>query len=304
VTTPKTILVTGASGFIGRHAVASLAARGYSVDAVARDVSRIPDHPGVRKHAVDLLDPRAAADLVAQTRPAVLLHLAWYAEHGKFWGAPENLDWLSATLSLLRHFAAAGGARFVGAGTCAEYDWTTGAEHLDEALTPLRPATLYGAAKASAFLTGSAFAAGAGVSFAWGRVFHLFGEGEAPARLVPALIRAHLSGEPLECGRGETLRDLLPASAVADAFVHLCAAESGGAFNIGSGRGTSFYELSEKIARLAGSRGAVRFESSRDAGPSVLLPSTSRITDGAGWKPPETLENGLARAVGWWKARS
>ena len=57
-------------------------------------------------------------------RPEVLIHLAWYAEHGKYWTSPENVRWVEASLALLRGFAAAGGRRVVMAGTCAEYEWS------------------------------------------------------------------------------------------------------------------------------------------------------------------------------------
>jgi nucleoside-diphosphate-sugar epimerase len=301
------VLVTGASGFIGRHALARLAGRGFAVHAVARDPARIPGVAGVRGHAADLLDPAAAAALIAAVRPTHLLHFAWYAEHGKFWSARENLDWLGATLNLLRLFAEGGGTRFVGAGTCAEYDWTGDAGLLDEARTPLRPATLYGAAKASAFLAGEAYARGAGVSFAWGRVFHLFGAGEAPGRLVPALARAHLRGEPLDCGRGDARRDFLPVESVADAFAALCAGEVAGPVNIGGGEGITVSDLSDKIAAIAAgtaraTRGDIRFGALPDAGPASLVPAVNRLAREVGWTNPETLDAALARAVTHWSA--
>ena len=74
-----------------------------------------------------------------------LLHLAWYTDPGLYWEAPENLDWLRATVLLTREFASAGGERAVYAGSCAEYRWG-GAEALTEG-NPLEPATLYGVVK-------------------------------------------------------------------------------------------------------------------------------------------------------------
>ena len=119
-----TVLVTGASGFIGRRVVAQLATEGRFeiVTASRRPDPRMP--AGVTHHAVDMLALGAPVDLIQRVRPTHLVHLAWNAEPGRFWNAPDNLDWAAATLTLVRAFLEAGGTRAVLAGTCAEYDWT------------------------------------------------------------------------------------------------------------------------------------------------------------------------------------
>ena len=165
------VLVTGASGFIGRNALAPLRASGFEVHAVGRRQLAADDADGVVWHPVDLLDATTRAGLVRDIAPSHLLHLAWYAEPGRFWTAPENLAWAEASIGLFRDFAACGGSRAVFAGTCAEYDWSGGVCREDT--TPLRPATLYGACKLA--VAGVVTAAGAGPSTAWGRVFFPMG---------------------------------------------------------------------------------------------------------------------------------
>jgi nucleoside-diphosphate-sugar epimerase len=296
----RIVLVTGASGFIGRHTLAPLLERDFEVHAVARE---LPANPGkVRWHAFDLLTPGAAAQLIESVRPTHLLHLAWYAEHGKFWNSPLNLDWLSATLALIRAFADRGGERFVGAGTCAEYDWGAAEAPLDEKASHLRPSTLYGAAKASAFLSAQAYAVSVGCSFAWGRVFHLFGPGEDERRIIPLLIRAHLKGERLDCGSGTQLRDFLPVASVAEAFAAMCASDVSSAVNIGSGQAMSLENLSDRIAALAGRRGEVRFGVRNDSGPRVLIPEM-KLLGQTGWQSPESLDESLALTLDWWESR-
>lgn len=110
------VLVTGATGFVGRHAVPALLARGFEVHGVGRGV-------GPNQHAADLLAAEDRRALIARVRPSHLLHLAWDAEPGRYWTSEANLDWVAASLDLARLFAAAGGRRFVGIGTCAEYAW-------------------------------------------------------------------------------------------------------------------------------------------------------------------------------------
>src|SRR6266566_6416242 len=105
------VLLTGATGFIGTHAINALLLRGHEVHAVARRAQ--PRREGVAWHVADLLKPETPERLVRQARASHLLHLAWYAVPGAFWNAPENERWLDATLRLLRAFGEAGGRRAV-----------------------------------------------------------------------------------------------------------------------------------------------------------------------------------------------
>jgi nucleoside-diphosphate-sugar epimerase len=315
----KRILVTGASGFLGRHALAPLLRRGFEVHAVSskpiNGLGPAQAQAQVHWHQADLLQAGQAQAVMESVRPTHALHLAWYAEHGKFWKSPLNLDWVCATLSLLKAFGEAGGKRFVGAGSCAEYAWS-GQDRYDEN-DPLRPGTLYGAAKASAFLSGAAYARTANLEFAWGRVFHLFGPHEAPGRIIPALIRAHLGNEKLDCSQGTQLRDFLPASAIADAFADICdsggsgGSEKGGggdsgvqgAVNIGSGEAVTLRALSEMIAVKIGQKADIRFGAFQDTGPAKLLPAVRRLHQEVGWRPPISLDAGLAEAIEWWRTQ-
>ena len=86
------VLVTGATGFIGRHIPALLQARGYQTHITARNV--LPAPPGITAHGVDLLRGNDAQLLIRDIRPDIIIHTAWYVAHGRFWTAPENTDWL------------------------------------------------------------------------------------------------------------------------------------------------------------------------------------------------------------------
>src|SRR6267143_4821300 len=120
----KRILLTGATGFIGRQCVPLLVARGYQVHAVSSKPIK-DNRDSVRWHQADLFDPLAVKALIGSTKPTHLLHLAWCTEPGKYWNSLENLQWVQASLGLLQEFVDNDGQRVVVAGTCAEYDWGT-----------------------------------------------------------------------------------------------------------------------------------------------------------------------------------
>jgi nucleoside-diphosphate-sugar epimerase len=136
------VLVTGASGFLGRHALTALRSGGHEVHGLSR---RPPADDACIWHTADMFDADAIAHLIRSLRPSHLLHLAWVTEHGRYWTSPENLRWVEATLHLARHFEAAGGQTFVGAGTGDEYTWDDailGGSAIDEESGPrARPRT-------------------------------------------------------------------------------------------------------------------------------------------------------------------
>jgi nucleoside-diphosphate-sugar epimerase len=291
----KTVLVTGAGGFIGRHAVAALRARGYEVHAVGR---HRPE--GVVWHEADLLAPGAAHAVAREVAASHLLHLAWNARPGAFWTAPDNTDWVAASLGLYRGFAEAGGRRFVGAGTCAEYDWS--APILDEATTPCCPATLYGAAKDALRRVLQAAATQDGIGFAWGRVFFVYGPHEAPPRLVPSVVVPLLEGREAACGPGLAARDFMHAEDVAGALVHLLDSEAVGPVNIASGACVPLRDVILALAEAIGRPDLVRL-GARPAvdEPARLEASVARLR-ALGFTPRHTLQAGLAETVQWWRA--
>src|SRR5206468_5297356 len=125
-----------------RHCDARLLAAGWDVHAVGRGGCAIP---GVVGHTADLLT-HDSGRLIEAVQPSHLLHLAWVTTPGKYWTAPENADWVTASQRLVRAFLEQGGQRVIIAGTYAEYDWSIGGV-CHERQTPTRPATVYGRAK-------------------------------------------------------------------------------------------------------------------------------------------------------------
>lgn len=294
----KRVLVTGASGFVGRHTLAPLRARGFEVHAISRRPQT--DSAAVWREA-DILAADRLAAIVESVRPTHLLHLAWYAAPGLYWRSPRNLDHVAASLALVRAFAESGGSRFVGAGTCAEYEW--GEARLVEGTTPLCPATLYGASKHATRLLTELFASEAGFSAAWGRIFFLYGPYEHATRLVPSIVRALLAGEPARCSPGTQRRDFLFVEDVADALVALLDSDVVGAVNISSGAAVAVAKLATRVGELMGRPGLVQL----GALPAVNEPATiegdvARLAGEVGWQPRVSLDAGLERTIEWWRA--
>ncbi|MDP9347341.1 MAG: NAD(P)-dependent oxidoreductase [Actinomycetota bacterium] len=288
------VLVTGATGFVGRRTLTPLLAAGHDVHAVARAPVEGPEP--VRWHAADIL---ATSEVVAEVRPEVLLHLAWYAEHGKFWTSSENVRWVEASLSLLRAFADADGRRAVIAGTCAEYDWTVARDVLLEDSSPLRPATLYGAAKHGLHEVARAHADQVGFDLVWGRVFSVYGPDEAPGRLFASVARALLAGERVGTTSGTQVRDFLHADDVAGAFAALAGSPVSGAVNIASGEPLQVRDFVRRIADAVGRPELLDVGTlpQRPGEPERLVADVGRLHDEVGFAPARGLSDGITAAV-------
>ncbi len=299
----KRVLVTGATGFIGRQCLPLLMGRGYEVHAVS---SRpVPQNGAmIQWHRVDLLEQRQISVLMAEVRPSHLLHLAWYTAPGRYWTSPENLRWVQSSLGVLQDFARNGGRRIVVAGTCAEYDWRYG--YCSEGVTPLAPTTLYGTCKNSLHLMLSEFSQQTGLSAAWGRIFFLFGPHEHPDRLVALVVSSLLRGETAPCTPGTQIRDLLYVEDVASAFVALLDSSVSGPVNIASGTPVALRDLILKIGDLQGRPDLIQLGAVpiRTDDPPLLVADVRRLRDEVGWQPKHSMNDALAQTIRWWEERS
>lgn len=288
------VLLTGANGFLGRHVLNSL--RRQNIKTVMLGRHRASDSAFADFIEADLLATPDFAALVKRSEATHLLHLAWYAEHGKYWTSPLNLRWLDATTRLSEAFCKAGGQKMVSAGTCAEYDWSHG--YCREDSTPLNPATLYGTAKDAARRLSMAVCMQHQVPCVWGRVFLPFGTGENSQRLIPSLIEVFQGKRPPFAVNAPAYREFLHASDVAEGFITLLQSNATGAYNISSGQPVQLADVVQKLALLLNADPQVVLEltTERLGEPHLLVGENIKLKT-LGWQPALSLAQGLEQTV-------
>ena len=299
----KQVLLTGATGFIGRQAILPLVERGFDVHCIYRTTKSaiISDEKDVTWHQADLLNRNDVKKLFDTVSPLYLLHFAWNVTPGTYLESINNFDWLISSLNLLHEFAESGGTRVICAGTCFEYDLRYG--YCTENLTPTVPTTYYGSCKYQLQSIGEKYAEKAGLDFAWGRIFYPYGPYEYPMRLVPSVIQSLLNYETAKCTHGNQIRDFLHVVDVADAFVTLLDSKVTGVVNIGSGKPVSIKELVIQIATLLGKEGDIRLGAlpARENEPPFIVADTTRLQKEVRWCPKFSLEEGIKDTISWWK---
>jgi nucleoside-diphosphate-sugar epimerase len=274
------IAITGATGFIGSHVTKSLVSQGHDVIVVGR--SEPSDKSCLTFVESNLLD--GDNDWISEYKPSHLLHLAWYAEHGKFWSSPLNLNWCDATVKLIDNFCQNGGKRVVVAGSCAEYNWSFG--YCKEDLTPSNSSSLYGITKDCARRMSEEICRVNNVSFAWGRVFFPFGVGENSQKLIPSVANSLMGRQPSFSIGIQQWRDVLPVEVVADAFIFLLSQPSSGVFNICSGQPIQLKEIIKKIGVFVNKDPEILLSKGckPQGSPEFLIGDNTCLT-AAGWQP-------------------
>lgn len=240
------ILVTGATGFIGRAFCRVASARGHELVALCRN----PDESGLPS-AVEILGgtleetPWAA---IERNPPEAVLHLAWTAEPGVYLHSPANQAWLEQSRVWFQRIKSLGVRRVAGTGTGIEY--AASLEPLNENGSRLEPTFPYSIAKRELF---EWLKAGeAGPDWNWFRVFYPYGPGEHPQRICTSLIRQLKAGNTLELRTPHSVKDYLFIDDAALAVCTALEADVSGAVNIGSGTGVSIQTLAVMIAEMLG----------------------------------------------------
>jgi nucleoside-diphosphate-sugar epimerase len=253
---------------------------------------------GIIWHKLDLQSRAATEQLIATLRPSHLLHLAWVTAPDRYRHAAENLDWMEASLAVVKAFGEQGGRRFVGAGSCAEYGPTD--HRCMEDTTPIGPTSLYGQCKAAFWMGTQAYARHYGFSAAWGRVFLPYGPGDEPRRLVPSLLAALSAGRAIDVTDGSQVRDFVYATDVADLLVRLLETpQATGAYNVGTGHGTTVRQVIERVARHFHALELVRFGARPGPTdePPFLVADMAKVERVLGWRAATSIENGLEQLL-------
>lgn len=293
------VLVTGASGFIGRSLLGRLAEHQADVHAISR--SRDTDESdAVRWWRADLAEPHAAAEVVRSAEPDTIFHLASHVSGATAPGLvlPTLHSNLVSTINVMEAARETGCRRVVVAGTMVEPD--------------------VGSSKP---VPGSPYAASKWASSGYARMFHelwelpvvilrifmVYGPGQPDLRkIVPHVIVSLLRGERPKLSSGGLDVDWVYLGDVVDAFLTAASVPGieGETIDVGSGELVSIGALAERAARLVGTD--VRPELAAKSDRPLEFPRTADLESAAeimGWRPRVTLDEGLRRTVEWYRER-
>jgi nucleoside-diphosphate-sugar epimerase len=264
-------LVTGAGGFIGSAIVRRLTEEGHEAVAFRGDLLSV-----------------GPSDL-ASARATHCIHAAWYTNHADYLTHDINRSWMSASLKLADLFADAGGERFVGIGTCLEYDVARADGPCSEDTTPLGPHNIYARSKLDLFEALQC----RGGNFAWARVFFVYGPRDRPGRLVPNMIEEFSRGREAGPKCGALRRDYIHVDDLAGQLVNIALSDCFGAVNTGTGLAPTLSEIFVAGAQAFGRPELARVNGETDGQPLIIQADMSRFRRVVGDPGARDVEAGL-----------
>jgi nucleoside-diphosphate-sugar epimerase len=276
----SSILVTGASGFLGRRLVDVLRRRG---EAVITHSSRDGDLARVRPQARDVRH---------------VYHLAAKTYVPDSWIRPKDFYEVNVlgTINVLEY------CRENGASLTLVSSYVYGRpERLPITEDhPLRAFNPYGHSKLLAEEVARFYQENYGAVVTIVRPFNLYGPGQPGQFLIPTLIRQALSpaSAAITVADLRPKRDYIYVDDLVDLLILAGAAPQGGVYNAGTGVSTSVQEVAECIVALAGTNKPV--VSKQDERPNEVLDTVADITRARtrlGWRPTVDLREGLARTI-------
>jgi GDP-4-dehydro-6-deoxy-D-mannose reductase len=306
--TVKTLFVTGAEGFTGKHLVEYLRRRGYEVVGGVRNRARKLAFERRQGKAVvcDVSDAITVARAVASVKPDGIIHLAGTARPHE--AAVEPLiayqsivtGWANV-LDAVRRVVPR--ARVLLASACDVYGNVGGDERPVTEDTQLNPANTFGALKATAEAIARTFFLNYHTHMTIVRPFHYIGPGQSEEFFFGSVAKRVTQWDPAAQGDRLKLsdldfkRDLLHVSDVVEAYAYLL--EEGRpneAYNVCSGRTWTVREIVEMICRSTGRHISLSELPADDDSGQVpwYCGSNNKMSAEFGWQPRFTVEQAVA----------
>ena len=291
------VLVTGASGFIGEHLCRRLSELGANVTGIY--FSNRPSSEHAEWLRVDLTDEQAVRDTVKTVQPAFIFHLASYVVGRRELGAvlPTFRNNLASTLYLMTAAQETGG--------CKRMVLTNSVEEPDRGDPEAVPSSPYAASKFAASAYARMFHALYGLPTVVARVFMVYGPDQKDRRkLVPYTILKALDGEAPELSSGVRKVDWIYVDDVVDGLLQLGVKPGleGETIELGSGRAHTVREVVEEILRQIDPTIEGRFGALAErAMEQERLANVDEARAKADWQTKVALEDGLARTIAWYR---
>lgn len=284
----KKVLVTGATGLIGKELIKPLQEAGFNIYAITIDDNN-PDN-GVNWIKGSLFDEKFIADTMEKVKPEYLLNMAW-ATTGDYLKSDINYKFLNAGINLLKYFKDNAGKRVIYAGTCFEYKFKD--EPLKEADELETEKTVYTFAKNKLHEIAEYFCKMHNISFGYGRIFYVYGRNEDKTRLTGMIIDKLSRNEKVIIKSGKLIKDYMYTKDIASAFVKFLDSSVEGVVNICMGDAISIKDFALTIGKIMSKEDLIIFKDEQSNQPPIIVGDNSRLLNEVKYEIKYNIQNAI-----------
>lgn len=298
------LLVTGGSGFIGRHIVKVALKKGWKVTNLSIGYEEEPITEGVCTLCVDLTNRQELIDSLKEQSFDYVVNCAGFIDHSPFFKGGRNLieSHFNGLQNLLEAVNKTRLKRFIQIGSSDEYGNQPAPQKESERESPISPYSLAKTAATHLLQTLYKTESFPAVTL---RLFLVYGPGQGDKRFLPQIIQNCLNGISFPVSEGKQLRDFCfiedMVRAVFLALEHEPA--TGEVFNIASGQPVTIREMIETVKYLIG-KGEPRYGAFpyRPGENMQLFADASKAEKLLGWKSEISIQEGLLRTIEYYKS--
>lgn len=328
----KKVLITGATGLIGRNTIEPLLEAGFDVFGISSNCVQmkrvlLTNPTGLKGTSAiepkldfnfgnsqmtsdflkserdnritwlnaNLLDFENIINVFQKVKPEYLLHFAWSATPWNNLESNLNFDWVTSSIEMLKQFKQYGGKRAVFAGTCFEYEF--GDEILNEFSTKVNPISTYAKCKNYLNELATLYANGNDISFGWGRIFYAYGKHEKEHNFISHVIKNLIGDNEITIKSQESIRDYMHAEDIAEAFVKFLKTDITGNVNICTGIPVKTGDIIDLIAERLDKKHLIKFEDEESNEPKIILGDNKRLSEEINFIPKYSLDSGISKLL-------
>ena len=276
----KKVVLTGASGLIGREIILPLIECGYDVIILNRN-------------NCDLFNENSIKNFFNFHKPQYLINFAWNTKDG-YLDSELNLKYAQAGIHLLKYFGEFGGKRAIYAGTCFEYKFKN--EPLLES-DEINPISLYARTKVKLMEKGFEIAKNYGIEFGWGRIFYAFGKNEHKNRFTSNLIYSLKNNLYFEIRNSDLIRDYIYSKDIALAFLAFLNSNEVGIVNISQGNGASIKDFCLEFAKKLNKEKYLIFKNEEIKVAPIIVGNNTKLKKIIGFTPKYDIKSAVSEIL-------
>lgn len=294
------ILITGASGFIGKALTKKLLSKGYNILALSRKNQEISNNPNIKWITVNLSNIENIKDKIIDFKPEIVIHLSW--ENIPIFNLENSLKNLNNSIEFFKFVLSLNTCKkILVSGSCLEYSKSYGMCDEDENSVSNNYFTW---AKSSLRSWLEIETLNTNCKLGWFRIFYVYGPNQRKQSLIPTLINTFIKRQTISINNIYNANDFIYIDDVVDAFISFLKVDGvSGIYNIGTGETISIVEISYIIEKLT-------LGSSQKTDDFLKIISDSNIKKTSNffaninkasiyldWKPKNSIKEGLSKTL-------